>query len=109
MATCGDSSCTCHDGLLIMTILLSNMMQSTSTCSFSVSELITGSIGEALANDGEGTVLFIGGCTDSDRVIAEPHCGRSRIPNSFRTNINNIQFWALLVLSKNHLVHLFAK
>lgn len=86
MTTCsGNDSCTCHDELLIMMILLPNMMQSLFIFGFNVQFLCvranraisTGGIDQALANDVEGTMLFISGCTDSDRVIAKPHRGRS--------------------------------
>jgi len=85
-----------HDELLIMMILLPNMMQSMYIFGFNVRFLCvranraisTDDIGQALANDVEGTMLFISGFTDSDRVIAKPRCVlvhliRSRIPVLF--------------------------
>lgn len=117
-----------------MMILLPNMIQSMFIFGFNVQYLctranrviITDDIGQALANDVEGVMLFINGCTDSERVIAKlhtlklwvvrVHSIRSRIPDSVLDfdpdkNLHNNQIWALLVLSKkpSRRLHLFCK
>ena len=54
----------------------------------------TGDIGQALANDVEGTMLFISGCTDSERVIAKPHCSRSCTLDPFQNSDFVLDFGA---------------